>query len=155
MPFRKQNMTFYWVFYFHITKFNKSGSFDSFYCKKGWISQNVITRKQFGVYLIEIPFWKQNICHSSVQGDRGGSGSRVRDACRMVVSIFGRKKFKIKLLLGTKFRLGVLNFIVIFHLVPGTYFENFETNFICIFQITSYLSAQMELHMAGIWFAEG
>ena len=45
---------------------------------------------------------------------------------------------KIKLVPGTKFRVGVFDFhfIVIFHLVPGTYFKNLETNFICIFQIT-------------------
>ena len=45
----------------------------------------------------------------------------------MVVSIVCQKMFKIKLVHGTKFRVGVLNFhfIVIFHLVPGTNFENF------------------------------
>ena len=39
-------------------------------------------------------------------GGGGGSGCRVRVACRVVVSIFCRKKFKIKLVPGTKFRVG-------------------------------------------------
>ena len=47
---------------------------------------------------------------------------------RVVVSIVIGKKIKIKMVPGTKFRVGVLNFhfIVIFHLVPGTYFKNLK-----------------------------